>query len=138
MTKVSECFFPQNTKSPAPHCTAAEGRGRGCCFVWDAALWTRQNFTGEGEVGIAFNPFLDQLSLQATKPLCVRKANKELQWRSYPEPFKRCLTGSEEKIFPVGAEEMLLFAGFGNLFNLIGLNSKTEGRHYLLFKLIHL
>lgn len=40
--------------------------------------------------------------------------------------------------FPRGAEEMVLFAQFGKLFDLIGLNSKTEGRHYLLLKLIHL
>lgn len=53
------------------------------------------------EVGIVFNPFnpfLDQLSLQTTKPLCIRKANRELQCRLYPELFKRCLTDSEEKI----------------------------------------
>lgn len=52
----------------------------------------------EREVGIVFNPFLDQLSLQTTKPLCIRKANRELQCRLYPELFKRCLTDSEEKI----------------------------------------
>lgn len=75
-----------------------------------------------------FNPFLDQLSLQTTKSLCVRKVNKELQWRLYLEP-KKCLRDSED--FPVGAVEMVLFAQFRKLFNLIELNSRTEGRHYL-------
>lgn len=96
MTEVFECVFPQNTKSCAWHCRAAERRDRGCCFVWDAALWTRQNFTREA--GMVFNPFLEQLSLQTTKLLCIRKVNKELQRRLYPEePLKRRLTDIEEK-----------------------------------------
>lgn len=52
----------------------------------------------EREAGMVFNPFLEQLSLQTTKLLCIRKVNKELQRRLYPEePLKRRLTDSEEK-----------------------------------------
>ena len=40
--------------------------------------------------------------------------------------------------FPVDAEEMVLLAQFRSSLDIIGLKSKTEGRHYLLLKPIHL
>lgn len=125
MTEVSECFFPQNTKSCACHCRAAERRDRGAVLL-EMLHYEPSRTSLEREVGNVFNPFLDQLSLQSTKPICQKskqRAPVEVVARTLQEMSYR----QWRQDFPTSTEEMVLFAQFGKLFNLIGLNCKTEG-----------
>lgn len=125
MTEVCECFFPQNTKSHACHCRAAERRDR-AAVLSEILHYGPSRTSLEREVGNVFNPFLDQLSLQSTKPIC-QKSKQRAPVEVVPRTLQEMSYRHWRQDFPTSTEEMVLFAQFGKLFNLIGPNSKTEG-----------
>lgn len=71
-----------------------------------------------------FNPYLEQLSLQITKPLWIRKENKAQVEAAAEALFKRCFIAGREKDFPVDAEEIVLLTQCGKIFDIIGLRKQ--------------
>lgn len=75
MTGVSECIFLQNTVYCASHCKAAH-RERGLFFLSGMLHYGPGMTSLEMEVGVVFNPYLEQLSLRTTKTLRIRRVKK--------------------------------------------------------------
>lgn len=93
----------------------------------------------EMEAGVVFNPYLEQLSLHTTKALQIRREKQAKSSSGGCSTLQEMPRSQQrEGDFPVDTEEMVLFAQFRKLLDSIGLKSKTEGRPYLLLKLIRL
>lgn len=138
MTEVSECIFLQNTVYCASHCKAAH-RERGLFFLSGMLHYGPGTTSLEMEVGVVFNPYLEQLSLRTTKTLRIRrvkKAKSSTGGCSHKYTSRDAHRWWREGDFPVDTEETVLFPQFGKLLDITGLKSKTERRHYLLLKLI--
>lgn len=117
--ELFECCFLQNAVYCASHCRAANREERARLLCYDSGrTWL------EMEVWVVFNPYLEQLSPQITNPLWIRRENKAQVEAVAEALFKRCLIAGKGKDFPVGAEEMVLLAQFGKIFDIIGLRKQ--------------